>query len=239
MDNTDQKLMKEEESIKSEKAINRQINYIILESLWRYLNKDAPKQELYDLLGLTKNAYSIIRTGKPKDRYTNLAKRADWKQEYDTGEESSDSAKGHLLRLGLSKEVMTGEELIEVNGITREDWENYIRLRYETGSDTSERQKTIRDMRRKMYRAFSKLQVEKKNRKPIDIAYFYFKCGYAPSDNIKDAELRELQELLKKIKPEMIRVCDSELRKALFDEMKEKCQWLDIMLQYEKEFIVK
>lgn len=223
-------------------TITKQINYIILENLWRYVNKSAPITDLYDLLGLTPNAYSYIRKGDTS-RYWNLKIRAE-KSVNNSNDESAGekikqgTKKGHLLILGLSQNVMTGIEMIEVNGIAREDWVDYLKQRYESDK-TQERAKAMREMTKKLHLAFSELRVDKKDRKPIDIAYYYFKRGYVPSDSVKDKEMKDLQEVLRKIKPEMISECEPGLRKEIFNELKEKYKWMDIMIKYEKEFLVK
>lgn len=234
------------ENVSTDIIVTRQINYIILEKLWTYVNKKASVIELYDILGLKENAYSMIRSGNTI-RYVNLENRAKWKMSSDNEEsDSKDDSdnrkksgpkKGHLLKLGLSMEVMTGKEMIEVNGITREDWEEYLKQRYEM-EKSPERTKVMREMTKKLHLAFSELEVDKKNRKPIDIAFYYYKRRHVPSDSIEDRELKDLQEVLKKITPEMIQECNSELRKEIFNEVKEKYKWLDIMIKYEKEFKV-
>lgn len=88
---------------------NRRVNYLIIERLWKYKKKDI--EDLYALLKINKNMYTRIRKASAYS-VVNLEKL--WNQK-----------ESGLKKLGLSKEIMTGEKMIEIEGIKRKHWKEY------------------------------------------------------------------------------------------------------------------
>ena len=96
------------EEISQEVLFNRQVNYLIIEKLWEFLNKGADKKKFYDLMGVNKNAYCRIRTA---DTYNLVDLERRW-----------DEKNSALKKIGLSREIMVGIEQIEIRDISQKDW---------------------------------------------------------------------------------------------------------------------
>lgn len=198
-----------------EKAFNCQINYIIIDKLWHYLGK--PPKDLYRQLDITENKYSKIRTGEcPLAFMTKL-----W-----------DRQNNPLQKLGLPKEVMLGDSMIEIKGISRKEWEEYISKRYEGSSNNKDRKNRMRNFDGKLKKAFSDLTDASKPKSNIGKLYYFIKHGAASDDAIDDREMRELQEALKKIRIEHIKNCDDKLCKEIQNKMKDVLYQTDTIIAY-------
>lgn len=207
------------EKVAEEVLFNRQVNYLIIEKMWEYLNKGKDKQELYNLIGINKNMYYRIRTA---DTYNcvNLDRRWDY-------ENSS------LRKIGLSKEIMTGLEMIEIDGITKENWEEYINFRYKDKEQSSYRTSAMQLMNRKLKDTFAGLKADKKDKRDIGKLFYFFKYGRAVTFDISDTEMLDLKESLNHVSVENMKVCDKSLRKEIYELLKEKYRQLDIIIKYE------
>lgn len=206
--------------IAEEVLFNRQVNYLIIEKMWMYLNKGEDKQKLYELLDINKNMYTRIRTA---DVYNKVDLEGRWERK-----------NSPLRKLGLSKEIMIGLEMIEIEGITKSDWEKYIRLRYE--SDDKEdysRKSNLQSMNRKLKDTFAGLEADKKDKRDIGKLFYFFKYGRAVTLDMPDAEMVDLRDSLKHVNIENMKVCDKDLRKEVYESLKEKYRQLDIILKYE------
>lgn len=207
------------EKVAEEVLFNRQVNYLIIEKMWEYLNKGKDKQELYNLIGINKNMYYRIRTA---DTYNcvNLDRRWDY-------ENSS------LRKTGLSKEIMTGLEMIEIDGITKENWKEYINFRYTNKEQSSYRTSAMQLMNRKLKDTFAGLKADKKDKRDIGKLFYFFKYGRAVTLDISDTEMIDLKESLSHVSVENMKVCDKSLRKEIYELLKEKYRQLDIIIKYE------
>lgn len=208
------------EKLSKEILFNRQVNYLIIEKMWEYLNRGKDKQELYKLLGLNKNIYSRIRTA---DTYNcvNLEKR--W-----------ESKNSKLRKVGLSKEIMTGQEQVEVEGIVQVEWEEYLRFRYVDIEPSSYRTSVMQLMNKKLKEIFAGLEADKKDKRDIGKLFYFFKYGRAVTLDMPDAEMVDLRDSLNHVSIENMKVCDRTLRKEVYDILEEKLKQLDIIIQYEQ-----
>lgn len=208
-----------EEKISAEILLNRQINYIIIEKMWEYFNKGEDKQSFYELLGIPKNTYSRIRTA---DTYNTANLEARWAHK-----------NSPLHKLGLSKEIMTGLEQIQVDGITKEDWEEYLRFRYKDTEPGSFRTSQMQSVNKKLKNAFDMLSADKRDRRAVGQLFYYFTYGRAAYLDLPDAEMIDLRDSLKHVSIENMKTCDKKLRREIYDILKEKYRQLDIILKYE------
>ena len=208
------------EKLPQEILFNRQVNYIIIEKMWEYMNKGKDKQELYNLLDLNKNVYSRIRKA---DNYNcvNLEKR--W-----------ENKNSKLRNIGLSKEIMTGQNQIKVDGIKEEDWENYLKYRYGDKGMDNYRTSAMQQVNKKLKEAFARLQADKKDKRDIGKLFYYFKYGRAVTLDVQDVEMIDLRDSLNHVSLENMKECDRALQKEVYDILKEKFRQLDIIIQYEQ-----
>ncbi len=207
-------------------SFNRQVNYVIIENLWEYLKKDIHKEAidigLYAKLGLNKNSYSKIRTKEP----FNLKRK--WEK---------------LKELGVEKEYMLGEKMIEIEGISQKDWENYFYYRYEYELEVNNTEKRglteeekknkfgeLKKMKGKLEQSFRKLRPSKKDESAIGKLYYYF---YYDKVDIPDEEMHCLYDSLKDINVDKIKKCDKELRRMIYKEIEEKSKWLRTIIEYD------
>lgn len=203
-----------------EVLFNRQVNYLIIEKMWEYLNKDKDKQELYKLVGINKNVYSRIRTA---DTYNCVNLENRW-----------ESKNSKLRKLGLSKEIMTGQKQIEVEGITQAEWEEYLRFRYVDVEPSSYRTSVMQLTNKKLKETFAGLEADKKDKRDIGKLFYFFKYGRAVTLDMPDAEMVDLRDSLNHVSVENMKVCDKALRQEVYDILKEKFRQLDIIMQYEQ-----
>ncbi|MBU5334308.1 hypothetical protein KQI61_19185 [Anaerocolumna aminovalerica] len=155
-----------EKKIKEEKKdrallFNRQVNYMIIQKLWKYIGRKYPNiykgESLYERIGIKPNAYSRILKANTY-QYVNLKKIWEFQN-------------SKLKLFGLSEKIMTGEERIEIEDITIEDWKNYIEDRYGydfDGEPVDKKEKYIRksDMayfNKCIEKSFDKLREDKKD----------------------------------------------------------------------------
>ena len=216
------------EKIPDEVYFNRRVNYIIIEKLWKHMNKDKDKSEFYDLLGLNKNVYCRIRNA---DQYSTVDLEKRW-----------ETKNSKLRQLGLSKEIMTGQEMIEVDGVTKEDWKDYIENRYENkdidkdknkDKNRYERTGQMQDVNKKLKKAFARLQADKKDKRDIAKLYYYFYYGRAVTLDVQDSEMIDFKDSLKHVSIENMKLCDKALRQEVYDILKEKFSQLDTIIKYE------
>ncbi len=204
---------------------NRQVNYFIIEKMWKYLNKDKDKQELYDLLDINKNMYTRIRTA---DTYNTVNLEGRWERK-----------NSPLQKLGLSKEIMTGLEMIEIEGIAKSEWEEYIRYRYVDTADTLDdkevgrRTSAMQLLNRKLNETFVGLVADKRDKRDIGKLFYFFTYGRAVTLDMPDAEMVDLRNSLKHVNIENMKVCDKDLRKEVYESLREKYRQLDIIIKYE------
>lgn len=204
---------------------NRQVNYFIIEKIWKYLNKDKDKQELYDLLDINKNMYTRIRTA---DTYNTVNLEGRWEHK-----------NSPLQKLGLSKEIMTGLEMIEIEGIAKSEWEEYIRYRYVDKADTLDdkevgrRTSAMQLLNRKLNETFAGLVADKRDKRDIGKLFYFFTYGRAVTLDMPDAEMVDLRNSLKHVNIENMKVCDEDLRKEVYESLREKYRQLDIIIKYE------
>lgn len=204
-----------------EKFFNCQINYIIIGKLWHYLKKSP--QDLYFELGITENKYSKIRTGACPFEF--LEKR--W-----------DEQNSPLKRLGLPKEIMLGDSIIDLNGISKKDWEEYTFLRYggdndknTNDNDNTSKKNKMRTFDRKLRKAFSDLD-DSKTKSNIGKLYYFIKYGIALDDTVDDREMKVLQDALKKIKIGHIKACDKSLCKEIERQMQKVLHQISTIIAY-------
>ena len=206
--------------IEEQVLFNRQVNYLIIEKFWEYQNKGVDKQEFYKLLGIDKNSYSRIRTADVYN-YVDLEKR--WEQK-----------NSKLHKIGLSKEIMTGLKLIEIENISIETWIKYINCRYNNKKDDYDRANTMQTINRNLKKLFDGLKADKKTTSDIGKLYYFIHYGRAVELDMPDAEIIDLMDSLKKVTVEKMKVCDKKLRQEVYELLKEKCRELDIIINYDK-----
>ncbi len=227
---TQEELQEWEEMKEEEKVLFRnQVNYFIIEKLWEYCNKakgdKRTKEYFYGLIGITENSYSMIRQGTKNIKYIKLKRKWECKN-------------SKLKKLGLSKEFILGEKILKIGEIDIKKWKDYMNCRYKKIADTvskkSYRKNDMREMLEKLEEVFDELK-QNNNGNELERLYHYFlmDLDYGLDGNILDKEMQSLYDNLKNITIDNIKECDKELRKNIFDEMKEKYDWLNIIMKYE------
>lgn len=97
--------------------LNRQINYTIIRRLWKYIkgtvDSNYPQDNLYNVLPFTRNAYTLLVTGSTYQT-PNINK----------------TRKRKLEETGVSLEVFTGDVVLTLTSITREEWALYFKYKY-------------------------------------------------------------------------------------------------------------
>lgn len=194
---------------------NRQVNYLIIEKLWKYKHKNI--DDLYTLLGINANIYSRIR--KPNE-YNTVNLENYWKRK-----------ESGLKKLGLSEEIMTGKKMIEINDIKKEEWEEYLKCRYGEKTEIG-RNSNMASFDRKIKNAFGKLSVNESVKEDIDRLYFFVTYDRPVDLGIRDSEMRDLVTSLKRINIQKIKVCDSELREEVCGLLKERYEQVNAVIQY-------
>ena len=219
-----------EDSTNEEKRIilNMRINYIIIEKFWKYVTK-KDKASLYKRLGVNKNTYSGIRTGK---------------KHYVTKREGYERT--NLYSKGFPKNIMTGEDIIVLAGISRKDWENY--LKWYDKKDTYEkkdiyeknsRDNALRDMNKKIKKAFENRRTDRTIVTPLDVLYDYFldeEKTVAIKVDLTDREMKDLYDSLDSVTLEKMLKCDGNLRRKVFDVLEERYEWLKTIVKYDNLF---
>ena len=202
---------------------NCQVNYMIIEKMWEVFNKGKSKENLYRMLKMTKNQYSGIRKGDKQC----INKLEDmWNR---------DNSALHIF--GLSKEIMTGRKIIdtETKGIaSKKSWEEYLRLRYNANEKDYLRTENMQDFTRTLRKRFSRLKVDTSGSSDIAILHYYFTHNHSIIHDLPDAEMRELYDALKKVNVKNMKYCKPDLRKAVYEELKEKYERLDTIIRYQE-----
>ena len=206
------------EKTREEILFNRQVNYLIIEKMWRYLHKSEGIEKLYDLLDINKNAYCRIRTAETIQG-VDLEKR--WNKK-----------NSRIKATGLSKEIMTGIEMIEIEGITRDDWKEYIDYRYDNKDKSSIRTSSMQSFNRKLNMVFESLTANKRDMRDISKLFYFFTYGRAVDLDMPDREMVDLKDSLNHVDVEKMKLCDVELRKDVYELLKEKYEQLHIIVQY-------
>lgn len=197
---------------------NRRVNYLIIERVWKLKNKNKPIELLYQKIDINRNDYSKIRTDS--EIPVNLNTKWD---------------KYNLANTGLSMEIMTGEQMIEMEGISKQDWKQYIETRYSEDKNNNDRQKSMAKFRRRLNNIIEKIQVDKNDKS--DIGKLIYFCTYgekSDSGNITDKEMYNLNRSLLNISVDMMKLCNKELRKEVLENLKKVYKKLNIIVQYDE-----
>ena len=128
---------------------------------------------------------------------------------------------------------MIGLERIETNGISIDDWNEYIDYRYVNTESTSTRISVMQTFNRNLKKLFDGLVADKKTTSDIGKLFYFIVYGRAVTLDMPDAEMIELRDSLNRVTIENMQVCDKELRKEIYQALKQKYQQLDIMIKYE------
>lgn len=208
------------EKISEEVLFYRQVNYLIIEKLWEYCNKGTNKKKFYELIGIKANAYSRIR-GANTHQLVDLEKK--WNEK-----------NSMLRRMGLPKEIMVGLKPIEIEGITLEEWKEYLQYRYDDKNDSAYRRSVINRLNKELHRIFSGLEADKKTKSNIVKLFYFFTYGRAVELDMPDAEMVDLRDSLKNVSVDKMKVCDKALRDEIYESLKEKFHQLEIIINYEK-----
>ncbi len=202
----------------TEVLFNRQVNYMIIEKMWKYIHKNENIQNLYELLDIDKNAYSRIRRADTF-RGVDLEKR--WNKK-----------NSPISATGLSKEIMTGKDMIEIEGITREEWKQYLDFRYDENDKSSFRTSSMQSFNRKLNMVFENLTANKRDKRDIAKLYYFFTYGRAVDLDMPDREMVDLKDSLNHVDVEKMKLCDMELKKEVYALLKEKYEQLRIIIEY-------
>ncbi len=202
----------------TEVLFNRQVNYMIIEKMWKYINKNENIQKLYELLGIDKNAYSRIR-------------RADTFQRVDL-EKQWNKKNSRISATGLSKEIMTGKDMIEIEGVTREEWKQYLDYRYDENDKSSFRISLMQSFNRKLNMVFGNLTANKRDKRDIAKLYYFLTYERAVDLDMPDREMVDLKDSLNQVDVEKMKLCDMELKKEVYALLKEKYEQLRIIIEY-------
>lgn len=219
----------------TEVLFNRQVNYMIIEKMWKYIHKKEDIQNLYELLDIDKNAYSRIRNA---DTFQGVDLEKRWNKK--------DS---RISATGLSKEIMTGKDMIEIEGVTREEWKQYLDYRYDESkkvkrhsadsnySDDEKRKISIRTssmqyFNKKLNTVFENLTANKRDKRDIAKLYYFFKYGRSVDLDMPDREMVDLKDSLNQVDVEKMKLCDMELKKEVYALLKEKYEQLRIIVEY-------
>ncbi len=202
----------------NEVLFNRQVNYLIIEKLWKYNGKSI--YELYNLLGITQNTYSRIRTA---DQYHKVNLDKEW-----------DKKGSGLQKLGLSKEIMTGKKMIEIDGIEKKDWEEYWQCRNMKKEDDKANVKSnnMAYFMEKLRKALKKLSMKETIREDIDRLYYFVIHGRPVDQGVRDIEMQDLKTSLNRIDIQKIKVCNNELREEICKLLKERYDQVNTVIQY-------
>ena len=209
--------------ITKEILFNRQVNYMIIEKLWEYNNRDKMKDEFYKLIGIDKNTYTRIRTASEYD-YVDLEKR--WNIKHSP-----------LHKIGLSREIMVGLKLIKTDGISINDWKEYIKYRYENKKSNPERSKAMQSLNKKLkelFQGLNDLKINRQTTSDIGKLYYFTVYGRAVTLDVPDAEMIDLRDSLKNVTVEKMQVCDKKLRNEIYEALKERYEQLDVLIKYER-----
>lgn len=208
-------------------ALNLQINYFIISKLWDYENFRKPpdkrdnKEVFYELIGLSRNVYSRIIC-QDALQPVNLNNR--WERKKNN----------KLIRLGLSKEIMTGKEQIVLDGISRDRWQEYFSVRKDKKDKSIHRTDFLTSFDKDLKKAFEKLRIDRRAVKPIDKLYYFIHTGTAIDDQITDFEIKELLHSLELVQILHWKECDPLLRQEAIHKINEQLKKANIIHEYQK-----
>lgn len=210
-----------EESIPENVLFNRQVNYLLISKLWKFLNPRTAVSQLYNMLGIKPNYYSRIITA---DTYNIPNLDTKWKENSPNG----------LHVLGLPKEYMVGNKMIEIEGIDVGDWEDYISARYDK-ENKQQRTWVMDDFNKKLIKAFKKLDYGGLNgtsRNPIDMLYYFFKTNTKGGGQSKDIEIVNLKKSLKMVQTAHWKECDRKLLQQVIEIMRNQLEIAEVIEKY-------
>ena len=199
---------------------NRRVNYLIIEKLWISVKGKGFITDLHTLLKIDKNMYTRIRKANTYN-VVNLERL--WNQK-DSG----------IKKLGLSKEIMTGEKMIEIEGIERKDWEEYWKYRDMEKTKDPVRINNMQYFNNKLNSALKKLSPNEPNKRDIDRLYYFIIYGRPADSGIQDIEMQDLKTSLNRIDIQKIKVCDNKLREEICMLLKERYEQINTVIQYNK-----
>ncbi len=196
--------------ISSQERFNRQVNYTIIKSLWKYMHPQDKIEELYQELNITRNYMSRIVTG---NTYNTPDLNRKWQSRTNDG--------AGLYVLGLPKPYMLGEEMIPISGLEVSDWQSFFRYRYKEPKKV-EGFSVKQNFNKKLYKAFATLRAggpRVTSNEPIDLLYYYVVMGHANLEQDRtDLEIKELVQAMGQVKPRHWKECeDSLLRKSILE----------------------
>ena len=196
--------------ISSQERFNRQVNYTIIKSLWKYMHPQDKIEELYQELNITRNYMSRIVTG---NTYNTPDLNRKWQSRTNDG--------AGLYVLGLPKPYMLGEEMIPISGLEVSDWQSFFRYRYKEPKKV-EGFSVKQNFNKKLYKEFATLRAggpRVTSNEPIDLLYYYVVMGHANLEQDRtDLEIKELVQAMGQVKPRHWKVCeDSLLRKSILE----------------------
>lgn len=207
-------------------ALNLQINYFIISKLWDYenlkknSNSRESKEVFYDAIGIVRNAYSRILS---QDMFRPVDLNKKW-----------NSQNKKLQSLGLSQAIMTGKEQIVLGDITREEWKEYFETRYHINDKKKDdRAYEMAEFDARLKREFEQLRVDRRAYKPIDRLFYYIHTGEAIDDKATDLEIKELLDILQRVKEIHWIDCDIALRKKTIEEINRQLQVANIVHAYQ------
>ena len=108
----------DKKEISDQVRFNRQVNYTIIKSLWKYMHPKSMIEEFYKELNITRNYVSRIVTG---NRYNTPDLTRKWQSKTKDGT--------GLYVLGLDKSYMVGEEMILLDRVNVSEWKDYIKYK--------------------------------------------------------------------------------------------------------------
>lgn len=164
-----------------ERRFNRRVNFYLMNRIWKYIHGKKGKEVscLYEQIGITDNLFSKIirdidystqKLDQKWDRYTSVM-----------GE-------------GL-EDYMKGYKLIPLDGIAKEDWEEYLEARYaeQQGAVMTEakRERNMREFNDKLKAVINGLSGE--TNQPVDLLYYF--CKYERAKTVQRPPYYRVEEL--------------------------------------------
>lgn len=202
------------------KRLCLQVNYYVIDRIWANTKGgEYSKQELYNLIGITKNLFSTLRTGNYSVNFEKLMGRKD----------------GKLKNIGLD-DIMTGKEMIIIKDIKENEWTDYfgLKYKYEENIEESDRNGKLYDFRKKVDSVINSCIKEENTSNSVYQLYYYFKNGTSIAENIPDRKIIILKEKLKDITNNEIKRCDSDIKKEVYEELQKMCRKFETVINYEK-----
>lgn len=219
MDNQPEKKLKKK--ISEETLLYRQINFLFINKMWKSVNPQREIKELYDMLGVTRNYYSRVMSG---DTYNIPDLTRKW----------NENGKSGLHVLGLPKEYMMGEKVIEMDYININNWKKYLAVRNDTKNKDHEYiLAEFNSLFRKEINALKRVGLNPNSEKTIDMLYYFVVTGDKGGKNAQDVVIRNLIFTLENIPLLRWKECDNELRKNAIDKLKKQLHIATTIQDYE------